>query len=112
MLPVQAQFYPLLRQWLASPAGSESRNNIIRAANGTIITSQLGAVHSPPNDEVRLYYCSSQIDSPAEAACSTAGWETGRKVLSDANLQPSVNSTFTWCRVEVEAALLCCVLKA
>lgn len=52
--PLQAQFYPLLRQWLASPAGSESRNNIIRAANGTIITSQLGAVHSPPNNEVGL----------------------------------------------------------
>ena len=85
-MPVQAQFYPLLRQWLASPAGSESRNNIIRAANGTIITSQLGAVHSPPNDEVGLHYCSCQIDTPAGAACSIAGGQTGRKVLSDATL--------------------------
>ena len=63
MLPMhmQAQFYPLLRQWLASPAGSESRNNIIRAANGTIITSQLGAVHSPPNDEVGLHQHSVKV---------------------------------------------------
>jgi hypothetical protein len=49
---LQARFYPLLREWLASSAGSESRNNIICAANGTIITSQLGVVHSPPNDQV------------------------------------------------------------
>lgn len=58
---MQAEFYPLLRQWLASPAGSESRNNIIRAANGTIITSQLGAVHSPPNDEVRFIATTSHV---------------------------------------------------
>jgi hypothetical protein len=74
-MPVQAQFYPLLRQWLASAAGSESRNNIIRAANGTIITSQLGAVHSPPNDEVGLHLALCQSDIFPEAACNTAGWE-------------------------------------
>ncbi len=54
---LQADFYPLLEEWLASPAGTESRNNIIRAANGTIVTSQLGAFHSAPNDQVKA--CSS-----------------------------------------------------
>jgi hypothetical protein len=52
---LQAQFYPLLRSWLASSAGTESRNNVIRAANGSIITSQLGAVHSPPNNQVGFW---------------------------------------------------------
>ncbi len=50
---VQAQFYGLLNEFLNSTAGTDSRNNIVFADNGTILTSQLGFAHTASYNQVR-----------------------------------------------------------
>ena len=48
----QDQFYGLLGGWLATPDGSNNRNHLVIAANGTILASQLGFTHTASFDQV------------------------------------------------------------
>ena len=49
---VQAQFYGLLDEYLTSAAGADALNDVVLAANGTIVTSQLAFSHTASYNQV------------------------------------------------------------
>lgn len=47
----QDRFTALLVAWLNTPAGSQNFDHLVLAANGTILASELGFVHTAPGDQ-------------------------------------------------------------